>query len=161
MRKYYVGQQMSVYMHISPTNKIYVGSTKLKPAHRWGPGGMSYQYNAAFWEDIQRYGWDNFQHLVVATKLAAEDALQLESDLIHEYQTTNPEFGYNHVTRGGYVGEISPSMRKKLSDLATGYGYTKALPKNLLSANNSSIIKLTAGILEDRLVILSMYTKTA
>lgn len=94
MRKCHVGQEMSVYMHISPTNKIYVGATKVKPERRWGPGGISYQCNVAFWNDIQEYGWDNFQHLVAA-ELDAEVAFQLESDLIHEYQTTNPEFGYN------------------------------------------------------------------
>lgn len=104
----------SVYMHISPEGKRYIGQCK-DINRRWRKGGIGYKKdNAYFWADIQKYGWDNFEHVVVKSQLTKTDALNLESDLIHQYQTINPDKGYNHRTGGRYKGEISAAYREQL-----------------------------------------------
>ena len=103
----------SVYMHISPDGKRYIGQCK-DINRRWQKGGLGYNNNDYFWNDIQKYGWDNFEHLVIHSQLSKQEALHLESELIHQYQTIDPNKGYNNLTGGKYKGEISNIYRKKL-----------------------------------------------
>lgn len=81
-----------VYMHTSPSNKRYIGTTYRKPLYRWHKDGSGYQDNQYFWRAIQKYGWDNFTHEIIAENLHYEDACKLEIKLIKQYDTTNPEF---------------------------------------------------------------------
>lgn len=105
-----------VYMHTSPKGKRYVGITSQSIFHRWGDGGKRYRRNAHFWNAICRYGWDNFEHTVIASDLDYESACKLEEDLIAKYNLTNPECGYNH-TYGGEFNLPSEDVRVKLSNL--------------------------------------------
>lgn len=34
-----------IYVHQSPSNKVYIGKTKQKPINRWGYNGVNYFYN--------------------------------------------------------------------------------------------------------------------
>lgn len=73
----------SVYVHTSPSGKYYVGMTGVEPELRWRNGvgyrGQDYIYNA-----IQKYGWENFEHEVVASNLLKEEAENFEKLLIKE-----------------------------------------------------------------------------
>lgn len=51
-------------MHISPSNKRYIGITSQKPEIRWA-NGKGYSYNKHFYRAIQKYGWDNFEHRIL------------------------------------------------------------------------------------------------
>ena len=62
----------SVYCHVSPTGKKYVGISS-NPEKRWG-NGEGYKKNYLFYPDIQLYGWDNFIHEILYTNLSIEDA---------------------------------------------------------------------------------------
>lgn len=86
----------SVYKHIVPNGKIYVGMTKMVPEQRW-QNGAGYKENHAFWKDILFYGWGNIKHEIVATGLNEQDAKQKEYDLITELHTNDPNYGYNVV----------------------------------------------------------------
>ena len=55
----------TVYMHTSPSNKRYIGVTKQKPISRWRTDGSGYKHNKHFWNAIQKYGWDNFEHIII------------------------------------------------------------------------------------------------
>lgn len=55
----------SVYKHVDPYGKIYIGVTK-DVKHRWRGNGRGYIGGTAIWDAIQTYGWDNFQHEIVA-----------------------------------------------------------------------------------------------
>lgn len=110
----------SVYMHISPDGKRYIGQCKDIDS-RWQKGGTGYNDNSYFWNDIQKYGWDNFEHLVIHSQLTKQEALQLESELIHQYQTIDPNKGYNNLTGGKYKGEISNTYRKKLQSIQLNF----------------------------------------
>ena len=49
----------TVYMHISPSNKRYIGITSKSVNKRWN-NGLGYIKNDHFWRAIQKYGWNNF-----------------------------------------------------------------------------------------------------
>ena len=55
----------SVYLHNNKiNNKKYIGITKQKPKNRWGLNGYNYNSSPYFYAAIQKYGWDNFEHII-------------------------------------------------------------------------------------------------
>ena len=62
-------------MHVSPHGKRYIGITSQDPPEkRWGRGGYEYRPNKHFWSAICRYGWDNFNHIILCTGLTFDEA---------------------------------------------------------------------------------------
>lgn len=106
-------KRFSVYVHVSPTGKVYVGITSAAPEKRWGASGNGYKDNYHFWSAICKYGWDNFEHKIVAENLSLKDACDLEVELISQYDSMNPERGYNQTT-GGNWSTPSQAVREKL-----------------------------------------------
>lgn len=90
----------TVYIHISPSNKYYVGLTKLKPSERWGMHGQMYK-KQAFYNAIIKYGWNNFQHEIIAEHLTRDEACQMERTLI-KVLDSNGSHGYNQDEGGTY-----------------------------------------------------------
>ena len=116
-----------VYIHTNKiNNKVYIGITSQKPEKRWGKNGNRYKKNQpVFYNAIQKYGWDNFEHIIFAKNLTKEKAINMEIKLIALYKSNchrykNPEYGYNMTDGGeGPVGVIrSEETRKKLSKAA-------------------------------------------
>ena len=90
-----------IYVHINKTNnKIYIGQTKQKLSRRFRHNGEGYKKCSRFYEAIQKYGWDNFNHLILLENLTFEEANEIEKYLIKKYDSTNPEKGYN-ISLGG------------------------------------------------------------
>lgn len=109
----------TVYMHISPSNKRYIGITKQKVNERWR-NGQGYKRNKHFINAINLYGWDNFEHIVIARGLSEEEAKWLEMELIRELNTTNNDYGYN-ITKGGDSScEHSDETKRKISESKKG-----------------------------------------
>ena len=123
----------TVYMHISPSNKRYIGITSKEPKKRWGLDGRKYHHNKHFINAIEKYGWDNFQHIIVAKGLDEETAKWLEIELIREWDTTNPNKGYN-VSPGGNVTTLgkkySEESKEKMSERKKGMCLGKENPKS-------------------------------
>ena len=94
-----------VYMHVNKVdNKKYIGITKRKkPEWRWGKRGQKYNDTQYFWNAIQKYGWDGFDHLILFEGLTQEEAKQKEIEMIAKYKSNNRKFGYN-LTAGGDMG---------------------------------------------------------
>ena len=92
----------TVYMHVSPNNKKYIGITCQKVEHRWR-NGKGYINNDYFIKAIEKYGWDNFKHIIIAKGLSEEEAKWLEIELIREWNTNVRRCGYN-ITLGGESG---------------------------------------------------------
>ena len=109
----------TVYMHISPSNKRYIGITKQKPRARWR-GGEGYKGNPYFYKAIQKYGWDNFEHLIIMSGLTKEDAENLEITLISQYKTTDRDRGYNIENGGNCCGTHSKETRAKIGAKSKG-----------------------------------------
>lgn len=91
-----------VYIHTFPNNKRYVGITSSSTLHRWGEHGQGYSNQKLMWRAIQKYGWDNIQHIVIADNLNKKQACALEIQLIALFQSNKPRYGYN-VSEGGNV----------------------------------------------------------
>lgn len=104
----------SVYIHICPNNKVYIGITSQKPEYRWD-NGKGYKNNDHFYKAIQKYGWENIEHKILYTGLAKVEAEQKEIDLIAKYDSTNREKGYNNENGGNCVGKMSLRSKNKLS----------------------------------------------
>ena len=73
-----------------------------------------------FYRAIQKYGWDNFEHIIFAEDLTKQDADHMEILLIKFYNTTDRDYGYNICYGGGgsYGRIISEETRKKMSESA-------------------------------------------
>lgn len=106
----------SVYVHTNKVNnKKYFGITKQSPENRWGSNGRNYQKSCPhFWNAIEKYGWDNFDHDVLAAGLSKKQACNMEIYLISEYKTQDRRFGYN-IMEGGSAPSIPEEVRKKMS----------------------------------------------
>ena len=96
-----------VYIHTVKANgKKYIGQCTNDPKNRWGSKGHRYK-GQFFYRAIEKYGWDNIEHEVIAENLTQEEANELEKSLISKYNTTDKQYGYNLV-KGGKDGTGSP-----------------------------------------------------
>lgn len=80
-----MAREYSVYKHIVPNGKIYIGISH-NPQGRWN-NGEGYRDNGAFYADIKKYGWDAIKHEIVETGLNYDDALHIESILIAQLKS--------------------------------------------------------------------------
>ena len=110
----------SVYVHINKENgKKYVGLTSREPEQRWNKGN-GYHYNKHFFSAIKKYGWDGFEHEVIASHLTKQEAENFEKLLIKQLECYKPEFGYNNDMGGNAADKISELTRQRLSESHKG-----------------------------------------
>lgn len=104
-----------LYKHTSPSGKSYIGITCNYTArcqsHQRDPGCRAF-YNA-----IQKYGWDNFTHTILAEDMTDDEAWEMEVWAIQHYASRYPT-GYN-IKPGGQ-GCITDASRNKLSQSLSG-----------------------------------------
>ena len=81
----------TVYMHVLPKNVsgkendlVYIGITRVKPIQRWA-NGNGYAPNIRFFNAIKKYGWEQFEHVILFENLSEEDAKQKEIELIAKF----------------------------------------------------------------------------
>lgn len=145
-----------VYEHVSPEGKRYVGITSRRPQERWLSGGKGYKENTHFWNAIQKYGWDNFEHNILASDLSVLEACDMEIELIAKYDLTNPDKGYNHTSGGNWstpdketrlklsnrLKEIGQDIeyRKKISDALKGHKVSQETREKISKANTGRIV---------------------
>lgn len=115
----------SVYMHTCPNGKRYIGMTSCKDMNDRWRYGHGYKHDTDFHNAIMEYGWRNIQHEVVASNLLKEEAEALERELIAEYSTTNPEFGYNSHSGGLKGAKANDNTRKRMSAAQSGEGNSR------------------------------------
>lgn len=107
----------TLYMHIVPNGKKYIGITKRNPKNRWN-GGSGYSSNEEFYEDIKKYGWNNIEHRILMSGLSQKEAEEWEVKMIAMYDTTNPDKGYNYSKGGGYGGNTRLIKKLKLRSVS-------------------------------------------
>lgn len=95
----------TIYMHRTPSGKVYVGQTRIKPDRRW-LGGKGYRGNVYFTNAINKYGWNNIEHIILDTVQTQEEADTLEKAYILQFKSNDPDFGYNFAVGG--VGGVCP-----------------------------------------------------
>lgn len=126
-----------VYVHTSPNGKKYVGQTGTNPKNRWGKDGNKYLFKKnnkytqpAFAHAILKYGWNNFDHEIIANNLTKEEADNFEKLLIKKLNTMNPKYGYN-CTEGGGGCRPSEETRMKMSESHKGMKRTEETKKKI------------------------------
>ena len=77
-------KKYTVYKHIFPNDKIYIGITCNSPKTRWGNQGYGYK-NQLVGRAIKKYGWNNIEHIIIRKGLTKEEAKIAERKLIKKY----------------------------------------------------------------------------
>ena len=125
-----------LYVHISPSSKRYYGITCQSNTNQRWRNGKGYKSNQYFTKAINKYGWDNFEHIVLFDNLTKEEAKLLEQCYIALYDTTNPEYGYNCTLGGegmnGY--KTSDETKVKLSKAMKNRVFTEEHRKKISEA---------------------------
>lgn len=106
----------TVYMHENIiNNKKYIGITSQKTKERWR-NGNGYKGCISFYNAIQKYGWDNFNHIILYTNLTKKEAEDKEIELISKYKTNNKKYGYNICSGGNGTPShtVSEATKDKL-----------------------------------------------
>lgn len=135
-------RKYSVYIHIVPKalsgydyDKYYVGITSKKYVKtRWGQNGKGYKYQY-FNKAIQKYGWDNIEHEIIAQNLTEDEAKELEISLIASLKSNNPKYGYN-ASPGGEPENRSPVVLLNTNEVFLSL--VDAANKYNVDANNIS-----------------------
>ena len=113
----------TIYVHVCKVNgKCYVGQTTNVQA-RWKPG--SYGFCRRFKRAIAKYGWDNFDHIILLQKdMDKEEMDYCEQAWISFLKTTDPKYGYNITAGGGgclgFPCPKSEETKKKIGDANRG-----------------------------------------
>lgn len=105
----------TVYEHISPSGKVYVGITHYDdPNIRW-QNGKGYHKCPFFYPAILKYGWINFQHNIVCEGLTKDEACTEERRRIKHYKELG--LSYNSADDGvGHTGQFSEEHRRHISE---------------------------------------------
>lgn len=139
-----VNRMYCVYEHVNKQNgKIYIGITS-NIKRRWSGNGYQYKSCTLFYNAIQKYGWDGFDHIVIKENLTKEEAFDIEKMLIEQ----NRSISYN-ISEGGDTGPAlfgikNPNYHKprtkshceNLSKSLTGH-FVSNETKQKISKNNA------------------------
>lgn len=157
----------TLYEHISPSGKIYVGITSKRATLRWGNDGSRYLFKAKgkfvhpyFAQAIIKYGWNNFKHNIIASNLGEMTAKNMEKDLIAfnkakgiSYNITDGGDGrlgttFNHSEESKHLISINhrrvqtEATKKKISNLQLGKKFPQWRKDLLSKAHNSEKISV-------------------
>lgn len=109
----------TVYMHIFPNNKKYIGITSRDVSMRW-MNGKGYKSSNFVRKAIDKYGWANVKHEILFSNLTKEQAEQKEVELIAFYKTNNKSFGYNIQNGGNSKGKLSDAEKENIRQRVKG-----------------------------------------
>ena len=113
-----------VYVHINKINgKTYVGQTN-NIKRRWRSNGIEYEKSHYFYNAIQKYGWDNFEHKILKEGLTKKHADEYEEYYINFYHSRYNENGYN-IREAGSHGSLSKETKDKISNTMSEKGLWK------------------------------------
>lgn len=86
-----------IYCYTSPSGKKYIGKTKTSLKERSKNNAKGYKGCSAFYNAIQKYGWENFE-VEILEEVPIDVLDDIEVEYILMYDTSNKEKGYNIVT---------------------------------------------------------------
>ena len=97
-----------VYLHRNKINgKCYVGQTCQKPQARWGKQGSGYQAQQYFYRAIKKYGWNNFDHIILEENIPKEKIDEREVFWAGYYHALAP---------GGYTLKVGSQNHSQNSE---------------------------------------------
>lgn len=130
-----------VYKHtLRNDGRVYIGQT-CDVKNRWMP--CKYKHSWYFYNAINKYGWNAFDHEVIMDGLTKDEADAYEIQLIKEYQATDKRYGFNlhcggrarsGVDRPMYGKHLSEEVRKKISEANLGRRLSEETRKKISDA---------------------------
>lgn len=126
------GKTYFLYMHKNKINeKCYVGITSQKnPKRRWH-NGCNYKHSLYFYNAIQKYGWNNFEHIILLDNLSVEDANLFEILYISILRSSERQYGYNIAVGGDCTTQVFTAKP------VCQYDYDGSLINRFASANEA------------------------
>ena len=111
-----INKQYKIYAHINKINgKVYIGQTCYKNINQRWRHGEGYKRSPHFYNAIQKYGWENFEHIILFEDICGyELADAIERELIQKYQSNNSEYGYNISSGGSYGRTLTDETKNKI-----------------------------------------------
>lgn len=104
----------TIYMHkLRKDNRVYIGITCQNLKKRW-QRGLGYIRSSYFYNAIKKYGWDNFEHIVLFENLTKEEAENLEIELISKFNSNKKGYGFN-INSGGFAPTMTEEQKRKIS----------------------------------------------
>lgn len=141
-----INNNYAVYIHINKiNNKKYIGITQQKLKKRWGSNGIGYKNNVYFWRAIKKYGWDNFDHLILFENINELTAKETEKYLISKYNTCNVNYGYN-ISFGGdgtYGYHHTDETKEKIRIKSSQHKHTNETKKLLSNMSSIKVVQLS------------------
>lgn len=130
-------REWCVYKHqLKNTNQVYIGQTNNIKA-RWKPN--SYKQCIKFYNAINKYGWNNFEHIILKDNLTLEEANYWEEYYIKQYNSCND--GWN-LSSGGLNHLHSNETKQKMSQTRKGKPHSEehnqAISKALTGKKHTS-----------------------
>lgn len=148
----------TIYCHRNKlNNKMYIGQTCQNPNRRWR-NGNGYKHNPYFYNAIQKYGWDSFEHIILADNLTKEEANFYEQFYIVTYNTTDNCFGYN-IDYGGKNNQHSKQTKEKIRQYNLGKHLSEETKQKISQKNKGTKHFLGKHHSEDTKHILSEINK--
>ena len=149
-----------VYLHVFPNGKVYVGMTNRTPEIRW-ESGSGYRTQPLMSKAINKYGWDNVRHEIVAQGVSLDEANKIEKELIAANMSTDFRFGYNMEYGGNGIGKHSEETKRKIGDSHRGKKISQSvLDRMSIVRKNSTPIRMHCIKLnEERSVSVYVYSK--
>lgn len=151
----------TVYKLTFPSGMIYIGQTSQSLKKRFVRGSAYKNTNARMYKDILECGWDNVDIQIVDRAQTIEEALAKERKYILEYQSSNPDQGYNTVENFNTVATPEEKLKRRRTYqrarnnqkpqqtvicVETGIEYESATAAALeLGLNNSHISEICRG----------------
>lgn len=109
-----------IYLHRCLINgKCYIGQTKLSLKDRWRSSGSGYNKQTVFSNAIKKYGWENFEHIILESGLTKEQANIAEIKYIMLYDSFRNGYNMTHGgDGGGFIGHKHTQESRKKSSLS-------------------------------------------
>ena len=132
----------SVYQHVTPDGMYYFGQTN-NIKRRWSGNGAEYK-GTTLQPYIEKYGWDNIQHIVLFKDQTRENALFIENFLIETAREDgvciNKNRSGNVSKEEGYKQDYDKHYYKKNKDKKKQYyEQNKDKRKDYLEQNKDKI----------------------
>ena len=113
----------SVYQHVTPDGLYYFGQTQ-NVERRWEANGIHYK-GTALQPYIEKFGWDNIQHIVLFRDQTRENAIWIEDFLIETAREDgvciNKNRSGNISKEEGYKQQISKQYYEQNKDRILEY----------------------------------------
>ena len=142
----------SVYQHVTPDGMYYFGQTQ-NVERRWRNNGVLYK-GTALQPYIEKFGWENIQHIVLFRDQTKEDALFIENFLIETAREdgvcinkqrsglVSKEEGYNQDRKKKYYEQNKDRIRERQREYNREYyEQNKDKRKDYLEQNKDKIQK--------------------